>query len=135
MTAVASDSGTLTAASAHPTRAFAALALVPRNACVAILDVYRAVISPIYGDVCRYYPSCSRYALTAIQEHGVLRGIWLGGVRLIRCHPWARGGIDDVPTHPRTHAVLGRGGFVLRLEHHDHCDHEAQTTEGADQLA
>ena len=98
MTAIASGSEALAAESARPTRVLATLALAPRNACVAILDVYRAVISPIYGDVCRYYPSCSRYALTAIQEHGVLRGIWLGGVRLIRCHPWARGGIDDVPT-------------------------------------
>ncbi len=102
------------------------LLLAPRNLCVAILDAYRAVISPLYGDVCRYYPSCSRYTLTAIQQHGVLRGVALGSLRLARCHPWAKGGIDDVPVHARTHAVLGRGGFVLRLEaHHEHCDHSA----------
>ena len=116
------------------------LLLVPRNACVAVLDAYRAVISPLYGDVCRYYPSCSRYTLTAIQQHGVIRGVALGAVRLIRCHPWAKGGIDDVPIPRRIHAVLGRGGFVLRREPHDpmhpcHCDPASQTIEGADPRA
>jgi hypothetical protein len=110
--------------------------LTPRNACVAILDVYRAVISPLYGDVCRYYPSCSRYTLTAIQQHGVVRGVWLGSRRLARCHPWAKGGIDDVPRARDRHAVLGRGGFVLARESHDsahscHCDPMSQPTEGA----
>ena len=122
-------------------RLISTVALVPRNICVAILDVYRAVISPIYGDVCRYYPSCSRYTLTAIQQHGVVRGVWLGTVRLARCHPWAKGGIDDVPRSPDRHAVLGRGGFVLARESHDsarscHCDPPtgdsmSQPTEGA----
>ncbi len=100
-----------------------ALALVPRNVCIAILDGYRAAISPLYGDVCRYYPSCSRYTLTAIQEHGVIGGVWLGTRRLIRCHPWARGGVDDVPAARDGHAITGRGGFVLRREPHLHCDH------------
>jgi len=100
-----------------------ALALVPRNACIAILDAYRAVVSPLYGDVCRYYPSCSRYTLTAIQEHGAVRGIGLGALRILRCHPWARGGVDDVPAVRDGHAITGRGGFVLRREPHDHCDH------------
>jgi len=113
--------------SAVPARAAAAwmqtLALVPRNACIAILDGYRAAISPLYGDVCRYYPSCSRYALTAIQEHGALRGIWLGARRLVRCHPWAKGGIDDVPAAADGHAITGAGHFVLRREPHRHCDH------------
>lgn len=71
--------------------------MLPRNVCVVILRFYRAVISPLYGDVCRYYPSCSSYALQAIQQRGVIRGIWLGTRRLARCHPWAEGGIDDVP--------------------------------------
>ncbi len=100
-----------------------ALALLPRNACIAVLDGYRAAISPLYGDVCRYYPSCSRYALTAYQEHGVVRGTWLTAARLIRCHPWAKGGIDDVPAAGDGHAVTGRGGFVLRREPHLDCDH------------
>lgn len=136
MTAATAERVIATTSSPQRTRGWlGTLRLLPRNACVLVLDAYRAVISPIYGDVCRYYPSCSRYALTAIQEHGVLRGVWLGGRRLARCHPWARGGIDDVPTHPDTHAVLGRAGIVLRLDHHDHCDHDSQHIEGADQNA
>ncbi len=99
------------------------LALVPRNAAIALLGLYRAVISPLYGDVCRYYPSCSRYALTAIQEHGAVRGIWLGTKRLARCHPWARGGIDDVPASRAGHAMVVRGGFVREIAPHEHCDH------------
>ncbi len=83
------------------------LLLVPRNVCVIILRAYRTVISPLYGDVCRYYPSCSHYALNAIQTHGVLKGIWLGSLRIARCHPWAAGGIDDVPQNTRrTYTVI-----------------------------
>jgi len=85
--------------------------LLPRNLCVAILVVYRAVISPLYGDVCRYYPSCSAYALQAIQQHGVVKGIWLGSRRIARCHPWAEGGVDDIPEPARRHTV-SRFGFV-----------------------
>ena len=55
------------------------------------------MISPLYGEVCRYYPSCSAYALGAIQQHGVVKGIGLGVWRIARCHPWAKGGVDDVP--------------------------------------
>ena len=70
---------------------------LPRNLCVAILRLYRAVISPLYGDVCRYYPSCSSYALQAIQRYGVVRGIWMGTKRIARCHPWGGHGHDPVP--------------------------------------
>ena len=71
--------------------------LLPRNLGVLILRIYRAVISPVYGDVCRYYPSCSSFALQAIQQYGVVRGSWMGIRRIARCHPWAAGGVDDVP--------------------------------------
>jgi len=87
--------------------------LVPRNLCVLILRIYRAVISPLYGDVCRYYPSCSAYTLQAIQEHGVIRGVWLGTRRIARCHPWAEGGIDDVPASTSQRYRLTRFGFVV----------------------
>ena len=87
--------------------------LVPRNVCVAILTVYRAVISPLYGDVCRYYPSCSRYTLQALQHHGVLRGVWLGTTRIARCHPWAEGGVDDIPTPAHEHVAITRFGFAV----------------------
>jgi putative membrane protein insertion efficiency factor len=64
---------------------------------VVVLRAYRRVISPLYGDVCRYYPSCSAYALDAVETHGALRGGWLAARRLGRCHPWAAGGVDPVP--------------------------------------
>ncbi|MBB5633108.1 hypothetical protein BKA04_001331 [Cryobacterium mesophilum] len=89
------------------------LFLLPRNVCIAILRVYRVVISPLYGDVCRYYPSCSHYALHAIQQHGVMKGIWLGSRRIARCHPWAAGGVDDVPRNIRTTYGVTRAGFVV----------------------
>lgn len=94
-------------------RTLSYLVLVPRNLCVAILRLYRAVISPLYGDVCRYYPSCSQYALQAIQHHGVTRGVWFGSRRLARCHPWAEGGIDDIPRPRHDHVAVSRWGFAV----------------------
>ena len=94
-------------------KVFTVVLLLPRNVCVLMLRVYRTVISPLYGDVCRYYPSCSHYALNAIQEHGVIKGIWLGSRRLARCHPWAAGGVDDVPTNSSTKYGVTRFGFVI----------------------
>lgn len=58
---------------------------------------YRYLISPWLGNHCRFYPSCSHYALDAIEHHGALRGSWLAGARLLRCHPWHPGGYDPVP--------------------------------------
>ncbi|MGV1034106.1 MAG: membrane protein insertion efficiency factor YidD [Microbacteriaceae bacterium] len=89
------------------------VALIPRNIAVAILRVYQTVVSPLYGDVCRYHPSCSHYALDGIARYGVLVGTVLGARRLVRCHPWAKGGIDDVP--PRTHnwSHQTRAGFAV----------------------
>jgi putative membrane protein insertion efficiency factor len=64
---------------------------------IGFLRAYRLVISPLYGQVCRYHPSCSAYALEAVTLHGSLRGTWLAVRRLSRCHPWAAGGYDPVP--------------------------------------
>lgn len=88
------------------------LVLVPRNIAVAILLAYRKVISPLYGDVCRYYPSCSLYTLRAIQYHGALWGIGLGAVRIVKCNPFARGGIDDPPEGLKSRYVVNDVGFV-----------------------
>lgn len=89
------------------------LLLLPRNVAVLLLRLYRAVISPLYGDVCRYYPSCSRYGLEAVQEHGVLIGGALTAVRVCRCHPWAAGGVDDVPRRRSQHYRTTDFGFVV----------------------
>jgi len=68
---------------------------------IGLLKVYRFAISPLYGDVCRYYPSCSAYALDAVRVHGAVKGSWLTVRRLARCHPWAAGGVDPVPPATR----------------------------------
>ena len=88
------------------------LVLIPRNIAIAILLAYRKLISPLYGQVCRYHPSCSSYALQAIQYHGVAKGVVLGSWRILRCNPWSRGGIDDPPQGPRPYFVVGPVGFV-----------------------
>ena len=101
-------------------RAMTFVLLAPRNLCVAILTVYRAVISPLYGDVCRYYPSCSHYTMQAIEQHGVVRGVWLGTRRIARCHPWAEGGIDDVPARTHDRYSTTRFGFAVPNAHSAH---------------
>lgn len=73
------------------------IAGLPRLLVVSLLRLYRAVVSPMYGPTCRFYPSCSEYALIAVDRHGVLRGGWLAIRRLLRCHPWNPGGVDPVP--------------------------------------
>jgi len=88
------------------------LVLAPRNLLVAFLVGYRKVISPLYGQVCRYYPSCSSYALQAIQYHGALKGTGLAAWRVLRCNPFARGGIDDPPERVRHYFDITTHGFV-----------------------
>ena len=65
---------------------------------ILIVRAYRALVSPLVprtvGGRCKYHPSCSQYALDALREHGVLRGLVLAGWRLLRCNPWSRGGVD-----------------------------------------
>ena len=88
------------------------VSLVPRNLIIGFLVGYRKVISPLYGQVCRYYPSCSLYALQSIQYHGALRGIGLATWRVLRCNPFSRGGIDDPPEGLRPYLELTEHGFV-----------------------
>lgn len=68
-----------------------------------LIKGYQLVISPLTPPSCRYYPSCSAYALTAIQRFGPIKGTWLAVRRLLRCHPWTPGGVDHVPERPHTH--------------------------------
>jgi putative membrane protein insertion efficiency factor len=64
---------------------------------IAFVKLWRKVVSPIYGDVCRYYPSCSAYGLEALQLHGAIKGSYLAVRRILRCNPWSTGGVDPVP--------------------------------------
>ena len=68
-----------------------------KHVLIGLLKVYRAVISPLYGNVCKFHPTCSAYALDAVQMHGAVKGTWLTMKRLVRCHPWSLGGYDPVP--------------------------------------
>jgi putative membrane protein insertion efficiency factor len=68
---------------------------------VVMLTGYRRFVSPLLGARCRFYPSCSAYALEAVQVHGALRGSWLAIRRLSRCHPFHPGGLDPVPGRSR----------------------------------
>lgn len=68
-----------------------------RAALMLLVRLYRAVVSPMLPQACRFYPSCSAYALGALERHGALRGSWLAARRLCRCHPFHPGGIDPVP--------------------------------------
>lgn len=65
-----------------------------------LLRAYQLLLSPMLGQNCRFYPSCSNYAREAIATHGAARGGWLAARRLCRCHPWNAGGHDPVPLAP-----------------------------------
>jgi putative membrane protein insertion efficiency factor len=60
------------------------------------LRAYQRLVSPLLGNRCKYYPSCSEYAVQAIDRFGILRGLVLAGWRLLRCNPWSHGGFDPV---------------------------------------
>jgi len=64
---------------------------------LGLVRLYQYLISPLLGPRCRFHPSCSHYAIEALERHGALRGSWLALRRLLRCHPWHPGGYDPVP--------------------------------------
>ena len=68
-----------------------------KSIALALIRIYKKVLSPFLGNHCRYYPTCSAYTDEAIWKYGFLKGIVLGGKRLLRCHPFHAGGVDPVP--------------------------------------
>jgi uncharacterized protein len=64
---------------------------------LALIRLYQRTLSPLLGTHCRFHPTCSAYAAEAISRHGFLKGVFLGGRRLLRCHPLHAGGFDPVP--------------------------------------
>lgn len=97
----------------RPVSLLHALYTLPQNIFIALLKAYRTVISPLYGNVCRYYPSCSAYGLEAITTHGAISGLSLTVRRILRCTPWATGGIDPVPEGKRTFTFEEKPKIIL----------------------
>ena len=64
---------------------------------VALVKSYQLALSPFFGQQCRFTPTCSQYAIEALQLHGSAKGLWLTIKRVLRCHPWHAGGHDPVP--------------------------------------
>ncbi|WP_166844244.1 membrane protein insertion efficiency factor YidD [Isoptericola sp. BMS4] len=87
---------------------------LPATVLIGVLRVYQSVISPLTGPTCKYYPSCSQYAIIAIRTRGTLRGTGLALWRILRCNPWSLGGVDDVPPARSKHVHEDEHD----LEHH-----------------
>lgn len=79
-----------------------------RSALIALIRLYQVGVSSWTPASCRFMPTCSAYAIEALERHGVLRGAWLAGRRLLRCHPWGGRGYDPVPPAPE---AGGAGAF------------------------
>lgn len=89
-----------------------------RKILIYLIKFYQKFISPMKPPVCKYYPTCSCYAMTAIERFGVIRGTMLSGWRILRCNPWSLGGIDYVPDK-----------FTFRVKKYDYSGRE--TDDGA----
>lgn len=74
---------------------------------VLVVRAYQVVLSPLLPAACRYHPTCSNYAIEALEKHGSLRGGWLAIRRIARCHPFRAGGFDPVPDPPSSHTRDG----------------------------
>lgn len=68
---------------------------------IALVRIYQHTLGPYLGGACRFHPSCSNYAIEAIEEHGAVRGFWMAIRRVGRCHPFSQGGFDPVPHRPK----------------------------------
>ena len=67
-----------------------------RKACIGLIRIYQVFLSPFLGRCCRFYPTCSAYTVDAIEMHGVIKGVYLGVRRILKCHPFHSGGYDPV---------------------------------------
>ena len=72
------------------------IAAVARSVVIGLITIYQRAVSPLFPQSCRYIPSCSEYAALAVGQYGVIRGLCMAGMRILRCHPFARGGFDPV---------------------------------------
>jgi uncharacterized protein len=90
-----------------------------RALAIFLIRAYQLLISPMLGSRCRFYPSCSNYALEALRLHGLPHGSWLALRRLARCHPLCAGGVDPVPPAVNGHAWEQRCSDVGHQAPHD----------------
>lgn len=74
-----------------------AIVRLPQRLLALLIRGYQRLLSPLLPPSCRFYPSCSQYALEAVNRHGAFKGSWLAARRLVRCHPFNAGGFDPVP--------------------------------------
>ncbi|NDD26355.1 MAG: membrane protein insertion efficiency factor YidD [Actinobacteria bacterium] len=88
--------------------------VLPRNVAIAFVLLWRKLISPLYGDVCRYYPSCSAYGLGSLQQHGIVYGSALTVWRILRCNPFSKGGVDEVSPGPKWISTADSGLVYVR---------------------
>jgi putative membrane protein insertion efficiency factor len=82
-----------------PRRPAVALDALPQRMLIALVRGYRLLLQPWLGNRCRFEPTCSAYAIGALQRHGALAGSYLAAARIARCHPWCAAGFDPVPDH------------------------------------
>lgn len=97
---------------------------MPRSFVISLLNLYRKIISPIYGNVCNYFPSCSAYAIEAIMVHGLIVGTFLSLKRILSCNPWGEHGVfhvqnrkDGKVTAGPTYAIWNPKPSILVLNH------------------
>jgi len=89
---------------------------IAKNLVLLLLRAYKWAISPLFLPACRYVPTCSEYAMEAVDRYGAVRGSLMAGWRLLRCHPFAKGGYDPVEAG-RTHAAAKRDGAATICTH------------------
>lgn len=92
---------------------------LPRAVLIGLVRVYRLLLSPWVGQSCRFTPTCSAYAIQALERHGAIVGAGLAGWRILRCNPWCHGGCDEVPDNMpwnRTRATPPAGLFSALLD-------------------
>lgn len=87
-----------------------ALLKLPATLMILLVRLYQVTLSPFIGGHCRFFPTCSHYAVEALQEHGAMRGSWLAARRVLRCHPFGGRGFDPVPQRTNQDNLVNQDG-------------------------
>lgn len=101
-----------------------------RAALIALIRGYQKFISPHLGDNCRFYPTCSAYAIEALRVHGVCKGVLLAGWRILRCNPFGKGGVDPVPPKGQWKNTAEDVANFKRMREETHRREEARRKSG-----